>query len=217
MWISRLAACLIGLTVAGLATSAASAHPHVWISVKAEAMLGPDGKLVAIRHHWTFDDMYSAFVTENLGKDGEAPTPADLEPVAKTNVESLKEFDYFTFAKLNGRKVAFNPPKDWSMSYDAKSEEATLHFTLPLARPADTKKPFSFLVYDPSYFVAFGFEKGQSANVEGGPQGCSATILRPAALDDKDQAQLDAAKIENFSPGEDFSIRLADRAVVSCP
>ncbi len=200
-----------------LTASPAFAHPHVWVVVKAEAILGDDGKVLAIRHHWTFDDMYSAFVTANLGKDGQPPTSEELQPVAQTNVESLKEFDYFTFSKLAGKKVVYGAPRDYSMSYDAKEQIATLHFTLPLARPAETKKAFSFSVYDPSYFVAFGFDKGDAAHIEGGPKGCSISVNRPNALDEKDQARLNQAMSENFSPGEDFALRMSDRAIIACP
>jgi ABC-type uncharacterized transport system substrate-binding protein len=203
--------------VAVLAAAPALAHPHVWVAVKAEAVLGADGKVVAIRHHWTFDDMYSAFVTANLGKDGQPPTSDDLQSVAQTNVESLKEFDYFTFGKLNGKPVKYSDPKEFSMTYDPKEEMATLHFTLPLAKPAETKKAFTFAVYDPSYFVAFSFDKGEPVRLDGGPKGCSMSVLKPHALDDEEQKKLNQAMTENFSPGEDFAFRLADRAIIACP
>ena len=217
MRISLLAAVLAALVSSALATAPALAHPHVWVVVKAEAILGDDGKVIAIRHHWTFDDMYSAFVTANLGKDGQPPTSEELQPVAQTNVESLKEFDYFTFSKLAGKKVAYGAPRDYSMTYDSKQQIATLHFTLPLVKPAETKKAFSFSVYDPSYFVAFGFDKGDAAHIEGGPKGCSISINRPTALDEKDQQRLSQAMSENFSPGEDFALRMSDRAIIACP
>lgn len=213
MWKS-LAAAIVGAIVA---TAPAAAHPHVWVVVKAEAILGPDGKVTAIRHHWTFDDMYSAFVTANLGKEGQPPTSDDLLPVAKTNVESLKEFDFFTTGKISGKKITFADPTEYSMSYDAKEEVATLHFTLPLSKPAETKKAFSFAVYDPSYFVAFSFDKGAAVSLEGGPKGCSMSILRPTGLSEADQQKLAMAKNDNFSPGEDMALKLADRAVVACP
>jgi ABC-type uncharacterized transport system substrate-binding protein len=70
----------------------ASAHPHVWVTAQANVIFGPEGKITAIRHIWVFDEMYSAFVTQGVGKDGALATPADLAPLAKTNVESLAEF-----------------------------------------------------------------------------------------------------------------------------
>ena len=89
----------------------AQAHPHVMVGMTSEVIF-IDGKIAAIRHHWTFDDMYSAFVTANLGKDGKDPTTQDLQGVAQTNVDSLQEFDFFTYPKMNGKKAAFGAPKD---------------------------------------------------------------------------------------------------------
>jgi ABC-type uncharacterized transport system substrate-binding protein len=209
---------LIAMVVAAVfAASPALAHPHVWVVVKTEAILGDDGKVTAIRHHWTFDDMYSAFVTANLGEDGAPPTSEQLQPVAQTNVESLKEFEFFTYGKLAGKKITYGDPRDFSMTYDAKDQVATLHFTLPLAKPAETKKAFSYSVYDPSYFVAFSFDKGDAARIVGGPKGCSISVNRPHSLDEKEQLKLNQAMADNFSPGEDFALRMSDRAIVACP
>ena len=53
-----LATALTGLLLAG---GAASAHPHVWVTMKSAVVYGPDGAITGVRHAWTFDDMYSAF------------------------------------------------------------------------------------------------------------------------------------------------------------
>jgi ABC-type uncharacterized transport system substrate-binding protein len=37
----------------------ASAHPHVWVTVKSTVLFGPDGSAIGVRHTWAFDDMYS--------------------------------------------------------------------------------------------------------------------------------------------------------------
>src|SRR5215475_6221406 len=85
--------------LAGAAT-AASAHPHVWVTMKSELVFAPDGTVTGVRHAWTFDDMFSAFATQGIEakKKGEF-TREELAPLAEVNVTSLKEFDYFTYAK----------------------------------------------------------------------------------------------------------------------
>ena len=96
------------LTLALLAASgAANAHPHVWVAVRSEVVFAPNGKIIGLRHAWEFDEMYSAFAVQGLGKDGKPPTREELAPLAKTNVESLAEFEFFTFAKQAGAKVKF--------------------------------------------------------------------------------------------------------------
>jgi ABC-type uncharacterized transport system substrate-binding protein len=213
MILLRLFALLLPLLVWSLP---AKAHPHVWIAVTSEVIF-KDGKIAGIRHHWTFDDMYSAFVTANIGDAKKGPTSADLEPIAKTNVSELKEFSYFTFPKEAGRKIGFGEPTDISMTYDAKTQQATLHFTLPVQGPI-TGRAFAFQIYDPSYFVAFGFEKGDGAvKLIGAPQGCSLTVTKPKSLDEEESKKLNESFFSGLSPGADFGIKLADRALVACP
>jgi lipoprotein-releasing system permease protein len=48
------------------AAGAASAHPHVWVTMKAEVVYAPDGSVTGVRHAWTFDDMFSVFATQGI-------------------------------------------------------------------------------------------------------------------------------------------------------
>jgi ABC-type uncharacterized transport system substrate-binding protein len=206
---------LCAVSALGAAT-AANAHPHVWVSARTTILFDKDGKAIGLKHDWTFDEMYSAFATQGLGKDGKPPTREELQPLAKTNMDSLVEFDYFTFAKLAGKKLEFDEPKDFWLEADDK-KLVSLHFTLPLKTPEAVKTPFSFQVYDPTYFVAFGFEKNNPISLSGAPQGCSQSIVEPAPLLANEAKKLGEAKTENFSPGADLSMKLAPRVVVACP
>ena len=38
----------------------ALAHPHVWVKAKSELMHSPDGAVIAVRHAWSFNKMFSA-------------------------------------------------------------------------------------------------------------------------------------------------------------
>ncbi len=86
-----------------LLSAPAWAHPHVWITSKAEILYAPDGRVTGVRHAWTFDKAYSAFITQGLdaNKDGKL-SPEELQPLAKENAESLVDFEYFTLLKANG-------------------------------------------------------------------------------------------------------------------
>ncbi len=109
----------IALTSLLIAAGAASAHPHVWVTMKSAVVYGPDGSITGVRHAWTFDDMYSAFAVQGLEskKKGEFTTE-ELKPLAQVNVESLKEYDFFTYAKANGKNVAFAEPVDYSLEFN---------------------------------------------------------------------------------------------------
>ena len=153
-----------GIVLILASTIAASAHPHVWVVVKSEVLFGAEGKITGIRHAWTFDEMYSAFATQGFGTNGKPPTSQELQPLAKVNVESLGEFDFFTYPKHGSEKPEFGAPTDYSLEADA-NKVITLHFTLPLKTPVSARKPFSFQVYDPTYFVSFSFEKGAAVKL----------------------------------------------------
>jgi ABC-type uncharacterized transport system substrate-binding protein len=194
----------------------AQAHPHVMVGMTSEVIF-IDGKIAAIRHHWTFDDMYSAFVTANLGKDGKDPTTQDLQGVAQTNVESLREFDYFTVPKMNGKKAPFGAPKDYSMTFDSADKTATLHFTLPLKQPVKLARTSGIELYDPTYFVSFVFREGDQAfSLKAAPAGCVVTITRPKT-DLQTSQNLNESFFNALSAKGDFGAQYANRVLVVCP
>ena len=43
-----------------LTLGAALAHPHVYVTMKSDIVYDAEGRMTGIRHHWTFDDMFSA-------------------------------------------------------------------------------------------------------------------------------------------------------------
>jgi ABC-type uncharacterized transport system substrate-binding protein len=197
-------------------TTRAWAHPHVWVAAREEILFDAQGRVGAIRHIWTFDEMYSAFAVQGLGKDGKPPTRDDLAPLAKTNVESLAEFQYFTVAKTGPKMYEFGEPKDYELVADDK-KLVTLSFTLPLKEPVSAKKPFTFMVYDPTYFVDFELEKVDPITMKDAPAGCSLTTLHPDPLDGSDSKKLNESFFSGLSPGSDFGIKLATRSIVACP
>jgi ABC-type uncharacterized transport system substrate-binding protein len=199
-----------------LLPAAARAHPHVWVVVRSEVAFTQDGKIRGVRHAWTFDEMYSAFALQGLGADGKPPTREELAPLARTNAESLAEFDYFTFARYDNAKAPFGPPEDVWLEADDK-KIVTMHFILPLETPVPARKPFSFQVYDPTYFVAFDFEKQNPVTMAAAPSGCSTSLVQPKPLVAAETQKLSEAFFNKMSPGADFGIKLAVRVVVACP
>ena len=93
-WVSVVA----GLACVVAATGPVAAHPHVWVTMVEELLYAPDGSITGIRHRWTFDDMFSAFATQGIEQKTKGTfTRQELAPLAKVNVESLKEYAYFTY------------------------------------------------------------------------------------------------------------------------
>src|SRR6187551_867365 len=131
------------------ASSLVQAHPHVWVTMQTELVYAPDGSITGIRHAWSFDDMFSTFATQGMeSKEKGKFTREELAPLAKVNVESLKEFDYFTYATADGKKVALtDPTADYWLDYN--DQVLTLNFPLPLKTPVKAKE-LKIDIYDPT-------------------------------------------------------------------
>jgi ABC-type uncharacterized transport system substrate-binding protein len=211
-----LALATMALTLA-LGAAQALAHPHVWVAVRSDVLFDGEGRVAGVRHAWAFDDMYSAYVTMGLGKDGKPPTREELAPIARTNAEQLKDFDYFTFAKSGGTKLAFGAATDyWLEARDDKV--AVLHFTLPLEKPLKLSKPFSLQVYDPSYFISLEFEKTDAVKLENAPAGCSQSLSGAGPLSAEDEKARQQSLADGLAPqAPGLALKLAARVIVACP
>jgi len=178
--VSRLTPLIIGVLTGILAaTASALAHPHVWVTVKSAVVYAPDGSVTGVRHAWTFDDMFSAFATQGLEQKQKGVfTREELQPLAKVNVDSLKEYDYFTYAKVNGKNAPFVDPVDYFLDYDSKETVLTLHFLLPLKTPAKAHT-LNLEIYDPTYFVDFALAQKDPVVLAGAPAACKLTVRKP--------------------------------------
>ena len=206
----------VALAALVMAPAVAEAHPHVFVTATEEVLFGSDGLVSGVRHTWRFDDMYSSFVIQGLGPDGAILTREQLAPLAKTNVESLAEFGYFTVVKASGKQSEFGAPVDYWLEESA-DKLVTLHFTLPLKVPASAGRVLTLSVYDPTYFVAFSMAEKDPVTLQAAPSGCSASVSKPKVLDATDTQKLNESYFSNMSPGMDFGIKLAERAIVACP
>jgi ABC-type uncharacterized transport system substrate-binding protein len=200
-----------------LMSAPASAHPHVWITVKTSVVYAPDGSAVGVRHAWQFDDMFSAFATQGLeSKQKGVFTREELQPLAKVNVESLKEYDYFTYAKAAGKKAPFVDPTEYHLEFDPKEALLTLHFLLPFKSPVKTQT-LDLDMYDPSYFVDFALAQKDPVSLTGAPAACKFTVGKPQEMS-RELAQ----RLAQIPPGEQipensYGAAFANKIVVKCP
>ena len=210
----RLLLALLGLSgLTLLAAPAAQAHPHVWITANSELLYGADGSITGVRHAWTFDDMFSTYALQGIEtKTKGVYTREDLRPLAQTNVESLKEFNFFTFAKADGKKSKFVEPVDYYLEH--KDGALTLHFILPLKAPV-TSKQLALEVFDPSYFIDFKFEDKDPIKLVGAPAACQMQFQRP----NDETANTQRLSEQNFMNGDNsnYGAMFANKIMVNCP
>lgn len=211
--IRRLSGWLLVAGVLAFASDAARAHPHVWVTATSELLYAADGSITGVRHAWTFDDAYSAYVLQGIEtKTRGVYTREELAPLAQTNAESLHEFGFFTFARADGRKQRFQEPSDYFFEYS--DSLLTLHFTLPLKAPIKPKV-LTLEVFDPEFFIDFKYAEQDPVRLVGAPDGCQMKFQRPA------DGAVEAEKLgeQHFTGKEasNYGAMFANKITVECP
>jgi ABC-type uncharacterized transport system substrate-binding protein len=156
---------------------AVEAHPHIWVTAASELLFSTDGSLTGVRHTWTFDGIFSSNALWGIEtKIKGVYTREELQPLAQTNVEALKQYSYFSFVKANGERPTFESPVDYFFDY--KDNHLTLYFTLPLKTHVKSKTFFLEIV-DRSFFFDIRMAEKDAVKLVNAPPGCRASILRP--------------------------------------
>jgi ABC-type uncharacterized transport system substrate-binding protein len=209
---------IISVLVVG-ASTAAKAHPHVFVKARSEILFDRQGRMIDIRHVWQFDPAFSAFASQGLDKNADGKlSAAELAPLAKTNVQSLKYYGFFTWLTVDKRKIKLKFPDKYFLR-DNKGL-LTLYYELPVAVPTPPGPTMTLEVYDPEYFVAFTFAKKNPITLYNAPPGCKAAYHPPHPLDAKIMAELAAVPVSqhDLPPAlKDAAVGLANLIKISCP
>ncbi len=160
----------------------AAAHPHVWVDTRSTVLFNDSGAMTGVYHRWTFDEMFSAYASQGLETEDGELTRESLQPLAQVNVESLHEFDYFTFLDMGQAPAQFVDPVEYWLEHDG--QRLTLHFTLPLDEPLMMDaRTVSIEVYDPSFFVDFTPADTEAAALHNAPDYCSLRLEEAEPFD----------------------------------
>lgn len=214
---TALPAFMIALVAA---VAPAAAHPHVWIEMRSDVVFDDKGLITAVNLEWTFDDAYAQMALDGLdvNKDG-VYDPSELEPLTRENIESLKDYQYFTYVRFNDEKQPVGAVTNAGQIYS--NDKLQLHLQVPLQRPLDpTKGDFVLKVYDPEFFIAFDYAKDQPVTVIGNMPGSCTLVVKPVPTDaelQQTRAML-ATKGKEWKPesDEDFGGLFAQPATIQC-
>jgi ABC-type uncharacterized transport system substrate-binding protein len=205
------------IAIFGLMLAApALAHPHVWVTMNSELVYGPDGSVTGINHSWAFDDMFSAFATQGTESKVKGQfTREELAPLAKVNIESLKEYDYFTYVTADGQKAELTEPAP-SYWLDYTNQILTLHFTLPFKTPVKAKL-LKIEVYDPTIFVDFEWAKKSPVSVANFPHGCKLDVVLPREMTYAEGKALSQIPADAQNTTMAWGAQFANKILVNCP
>ncbi len=181
-------------------TGGAHAHPHVWVSMQTSVAFNDAGLVMGVDVEWTFDDAYAQVALEGMDKNGDGVYSADeLEALTRENIGSLKDYNYFTFMRVDG--VAQKATSVANAGQIYSNNQLTLHFTVPLQTPVDPRKQqFEVKIFDPEFYIAFDYVTDGPADAAGPiPAGCAVDI-KPIPT----TAELEQTKTMLATKGQDW-------------
>ena len=214
----KLAAAVLALSMG--ASAPALAHPHVWIEMRSDVVFNAQGHIQGFNVIWTFDDGYTQMALDGLDANGDGVySQAEIDPLTKENMISLKDYEYFTVLRVNGEKQALGEVTEYGQIWS--NDKLQLHFQVPLKTPADPAKgEFVAKVYDPDFFIAIDYVKDEPVTVIGPmPKSCK-LALKPVPSDAEIEATraMLSDKPADWKPenNEDFGALFAQPVSVSC-
>lgn len=210
----------LAMAIATGTGSAAVAHPHVWIDMRSDVVFNAQGLISGLNLTWTFDDGYAEVALEGLDTDGDGVySQAEIEPLTKENMNSLKDYDYFTVIRYNGEKQAFGEVTEYGQIWS--NNKLQLHFQVPLVTPLDPRKgEFVAKVYDPEFFIAINYVADEPVSVVGPmPESCKLVVKPvPTGAEIEATQQMLSTKGPDWKPenNEDFGAMFAQPVTIQC-
>ncbi|MEM6616201.1 MAG: DUF1007 family protein [Pseudomonadota bacterium] len=198
------------------ACGAAIAHPHVFIDSQSRLIFGAEKTLSAVAHKWVFDEAFSAFAVQGLDENRDGIyTREELVELAQVNVDSLAEFDFFTFLDLGETPIDFTTPIDYWLDHDGS--RLTLNFTLPLADPINLDgRTAQIQVFDPTIFVAFFMDQEKAATIEGAIDGCRSIYEGVEERDIDASTNFTDDFLASLDAVDEFAAQFAEVVKISC-
>ncbi|WP_062208254.1 DUF1007 family protein [Aureimonas sp. AU12] len=213
-------AALVVLGALAALARTAEAHPHVFAESRMEIVGNAEAQLVSVRNIWRFDELFSSSVVVDFDKNGNGTLdPDEIEAVSATVLQSIAEWDFYTFVTVAGRDIKLEPPKQIRGLFD--HGQLTLLFEMAPAEPVDLKKqPVTFSAYDESYFVAFDFTDETAYQLLDLPKTCRKTFTQPDPDADASDWMNSVSMLKPNqalpSDGVNYSQLLATRVDVQC-
>ena len=206
------------LSLLALLSTGLAAHPHVFMDAEVEVQTEA-GAVTAVRLHWTYYDLFSLMLTEDLGLDADGDlvlTDAELATLQESVADWPPDYAGDLVVEAGDASVPLASREGEEVAFDAGAVVESHRRPLATAAPG-TDVPVIVEVYDPYYYVAYTVT---AATITGDPS-CAATII-PADLAAA-QAEVDAtwAGIDWASAPPDTQLppiggAFADRVEVRC-
>lgn len=167
----------------------ALAHPHIFIDAKVSVEFDGNGAVAGLRHEWTFDSAFSAWMVQGLDTNGDRETsPEEMQGLADENMVGLADYGFYTYAGEGDALMTFTPRGDQRMVY--QDGRVTLTYSADAVVPVPISGRFELAVYDPEYYVAISFADVSDVTLENAPASCAAALEPPKPMDPEVEQRL---------------------------
>ena len=186
--------------------SSASAHPHVWVTMRSQVAFTPDGKVS--ERHPRLDLRRNVFLLRH-------PGPGASRPIGQTRG--------FCAARQGKRRLArpdrlFHDPEDCRQGGRFRRGHGLLDGGTPgpsrdfsrrpaAQEPTPPGKFFSLLVADPEFFIDFEFDDKDGVKLDSAPAGCSLSVAKPKPLEADESSKLTESFFSGLAPGHQFRLQ----------
>jgi polyphosphate kinase len=199
---SALASALSLTTVLALGPAPqAAAHPHVFVETGLELLHGPDGRLEAVRVTWTYDELFSLLLLEDLGLDSDFDgtlTPEEEARLQGFDMDWPDDYEGDLYLSVAGAPMALSAPEPGPARLDADGRLVSSHVRR-LDRPVNgAAQEVVLRAYDPYFYTAYEIMTDRVAT--DGPR-CHVEVYTPDL--DAAYAALEAALNELMGQAQD--------------
>lgn len=142
------------------------AHPHAFVECRFSFVMDNQG-LVGFKQRWALDEMTTVSVLDvvDANRDGSLSAEEKIA-VRDLSLDSLLEFHYFTFARINGKEYPVLEIKDFAA--ELKNGKLIYKFFVPCrvtAIPGQTHQ-VKAAVYDESFYTVVVYVDEGTAGID---------------------------------------------------
>lgn len=151
------------LLAALLLPAPAHAHPHAFVEAYVTLVFDDQG-LAGIHQRWVMDAMLAASVLDLVGENGDGKlSKAEADAIERQSFRLLKDYNYFTHVRIDGKPFAVDWARDFSVTMDGR--KMIWDFLVPChvtAGPAEREVVVA--VFDDTFYtyVTYGDEDSPS-------------------------------------------------------
>ena len=201
------------LFLALIAALPAMAHPHVFVDAGHVVVFDDQGRLVAVRSIWSYDELFTLLMVEDgkYDSDGDGSiSPSELKAMQMWDANWPPDYGGDLEVEVGGHLVSLEPPTDWAA--DWREGRAFSMHTRMLGEPAEASGGIILRPFDPNFYVAY---EAPMLPVIIGRDDCRAEIVLPD--DDAVSAEV-AAQVASLPPDrtpEDLGLESIGRLYAS--